>query len=455
MCILHVRHRCRPNIITGSTWDDVRAKVLKQRKVFNAAKVRKQRKVWSAQRARWQTWKKFGVDWDFVEQQSRIVDIKHSRRLPSKEKCSIIDADERVVKKLKVNKLSISKQPGICVTPSLYTCNVEAKMFKEKDPGACQVKRTASSKRNVSGFPSSFVLRTSTDAVTQVFHPFNGRRKVASRKKSALSEEDMLGMKVSDFFSYSRRFRKRKKKKIRNGEQGLKNSRNIFSDGRNATGRGVRLRKGRKKKKPGVKSVRVLRTKERAHVGPRYNISSREADKAYRRMRKGRSFYPSKKVIWKNRHALILGCSNFYRKGKDDENVKVDNKEYDIGEPPEPYDDPVVPTTGGEFSSHDSQDGPVKRNFIHEKKNCENYKKTKEASIVVDQVESSQNLQMSRSSHGRGGHIQQEQTTVPKIDFLKVLQSTAHRRTRVQMVSSNSPKVHHRHDRMQRRLRVK
>ena len=90
MCILHVRHRCRPSIIIGRTWDDVRAKVRKQRKVFNAAKVRKQRKVWSARRARWQTWKKFGVDWDFVEQQSRIVDIKHSRRLPSKEKCSII-----------------------------------------------------------------------------------------------------------------------------------------------------------------------------------------------------------------------------------------------------------------------------------------------------------------------------------------------------------------------------
>ena len=153
MCFhfLHVGHRCGQSIVIGRTWDDVRAKV------------RKQRKVWSARRARWQTWKKFGVDWDFVEQQSRIVDIKHSRRLPSKEKCRIIEADRRVVKKLKVNKLSISKQPGICVTPSLYIFNVEAKMFKEEDSGASQVKRTASSKRNVSGFPSNFVLRTSPD----------------------------------------------------------------------------------------------------------------------------------------------------------------------------------------------------------------------------------------------------------------------------------------------------
>ena len=190
MCFhfLHVGHRCGQSIIIGRTWDDVRAKV------------RNPRKVWSARRARWQSWKKFGVDWDFVEQQSRIVDIRHSRRFPSKDKCKIIDADKKVVKKLKVKKLSISKQPSICVTPSLYTSNVEAKMFKQEDSGVSQVKRRASSKRNASGFPSSFVLRTSPDVVTQYFHPFNGRRKVASRKKSALSEEDMLGIKVSDFF---------------------------------------------------------------------------------------------------------------------------------------------------------------------------------------------------------------------------------------------------------------
>ena len=200
MCILHVGHRCRPSIIIGRTWDDVRAKVRKQKKVWKAAKVRKQRKMWSARRARWQAWKKFGVDWDFVEQQSRIVDIKRSRRFPSKEKCKIIDADKRVIKKLKVQKLSISKQPVICVKPSLYASTVEAKMFKEKDSGASQVKRKASSKRNASRVPSSFVLRTSPDVVTQFFHPFSGRKKVASRKKSALSEQDMLGKKVSNFF---------------------------------------------------------------------------------------------------------------------------------------------------------------------------------------------------------------------------------------------------------------
>ena len=71
-----------------------------------------------------------------------------------------------------------------------------------------------------------------------------------------------------------------------------------------------------------------------------------------------------------------MGCSNFYRKGKDDKDAKVDNKEYDIVEPPEPYDDPVVPTMGGEFSSDNIKDVPVKRTFNSDKKICENDQKT-------------------------------------------------------------------------------
>ena len=61
----------------------------------------------------------------------------------------------------------------------------------------------------------------------------------------------------------------------------------------------MRLRKGRKKKKPGVKSVRVLPTQEPVHVGPRYNISYSEASKAYGRIRKGRGFIPVKKLYGK------------------------------------------------------------------------------------------------------------------------------------------------------------
>ena len=42
------------------------------------------------------------MDWEYLEQQSRIVDIKDYCRLPSKVKCKIIDADKKVIKKLKV-----------------------------------------------------------------------------------------------------------------------------------------------------------------------------------------------------------------------------------------------------------------------------------------------------------------------------------------------------------------
>ena len=109
------------------------------------------------------------MDWEFVKQQSLIVDIKHARRIPPEHKCKIIDADKRVMKKLKVNKLSINKQPGICVTPSLYTSNVGAKMFNEEDFEASQVERTATSKRNASNSPSSYFLRTSPDVITHFF----------------------------------------------------------------------------------------------------------------------------------------------------------------------------------------------------------------------------------------------------------------------------------------------
>ena len=84
------------------------------------------------------------------------------------------------------------------------------------------------------------------------------------------------------------------------------------------------------------------------------------------------------------------------------------------------------------------------------KKECEMGKKSREGSIVADQVETSHNLQMSRSSHGRGGLTQQEQSTVPEMDFSEILQNTAHRRKKVQLASSNSPEVHHRNDRMER-----
>ena len=47
ICILHVGHRCRPSIIIGRTWDDVQAKVRKQRKKKNVKVVQKVGKVQS------------------------------------------------------------------------------------------------------------------------------------------------------------------------------------------------------------------------------------------------------------------------------------------------------------------------------------------------------------------------------------------------------------------------
>ena len=68
-------------------------------------------------------------------------------------------------------------------------------------------------------------------------------------------------------------------------------------------------------------------------------------------MRKGRGFFPSNKVLWTNRHSLVLGCSNFYRKirDNDDSYYQEDNKEYDVLEPPESSPDPQVPTSGPQF----------------------------------------------------------------------------------------------------------
>ena len=119
-------------------------------------------------------------------------------------------------------------------------------------------------------------------------------------------------------------------------------------------------------------------------------------------MRKGRCFYPSKKVLWKNRHALVLGCSNFYRNGDDDDvyNLKEDNKEYDIVEPPEPSPDPYVPTTGVEFSSDNAGDGPVQRKFLSGRNKFQSNDESKENPLIVDKIRTGsaiQNLKKSRS----------------------------------------------------------
>ena len=90
-----------------------------------------------------------------------------------------------------------------------------------------------------------------------------------------------------------------------------------------------------------------------------------------------------------------MGCCNLYRKGKNDENLKVDNKEYDIVEPPEPSPDPEVPTTRSEFSSDEIGDGPMNRNVHLERKICKNHQKRKDGSFTVEQVKTLKHFERS------------------------------------------------------------
>ena len=322
-------------------------------------KVRKQRKIHSARRALWRRFAIFGVDWELMDMRDKIADMKHARRT-SNQKCIINDAQERVINNLKLKSQKIDKQPELSVKPRLCTFNVEAKMFHIKGDRSSQMKFKASSKRKSSSISPTFVLKTSRDVVTHFFFPFTGSGKVASpkkltRKKSSLSEEDIICRKVSDFL-YWRSRQLRRKKKPRNGQRREGPSRNVFPQG-NAKKRGLRSRKIRKKKKPGIKSERVHVKQPHLHQGPRYNITFDEVNKAYGRMRKGRGFFASRKVLWRNRHALVLGSSNFYKKVRDDDYsyYHEDNKEYDVVEPP----DPEVPTSGPEFSSDYATNGPV------------------------------------------------------------------------------------------------
>ena len=104
-------------------------------------------------------------------------------------------------------------------------------------------------------------------------------------------------------------------------------------------------------------------------------------------MRKGRGFFASKKVLWRYRHALVLGSSNFYRKVSDDEcYYKQDDTEYDVVEPPEASPDPQVPTTGHEFSSDDAGNGPVKQNSVGSSREQERNDEFKDSSIIIDKI---------------------------------------------------------------------
>ena len=62
---------------------------------------KKRNNIWSARKARWRRWRKFGVDWDYVESKLKIIDIMRSKRheTVSNKKCKKNDAENRPIRK--------------------------------------------------------------------------------------------------------------------------------------------------------------------------------------------------------------------------------------------------------------------------------------------------------------------------------------------------------------------
>ena len=106
-------------------------------------------------------------------------------------------------------------------------------------------------------------------------------------------------------------------------------------------GRQMRGKKGTGRHLKRITKTERVYPKAPVRIGPRYNITKQELKKAYQRMRKGNRFCASWNVLWKNRFNIVLGCSNYYRKGDQDITYieefldKMCVKERDMGEPPE------------------------------------------------------------------------------------------------------------------------
>ena len=85
-------------------------------------------------------------------------------------------------------------------------------------------------------------------------------------------------------------------------------------------------------------------------IGPAYHITPKKVEDVYKAMRKGRSFSASKRVLWRNRHRLVLRRGSF--------RAAIREKEYYCPEPPEEQEDPHMHQTGKEYSSNNGGDGP-------------------------------------------------------------------------------------------------
>ena len=99
---------------------------------------------------------------------------------------------------------------------------------------------------------------------------------------------------------------------------------------------------------------------------PSYHISYNQALDFYKRIRKGKKFHASRKVIWRNRHRLFVTATikknNRYYEG---DLYPLKEKEYYVPEPPEQDEDHEWIDTGAQFPSDSIGDGPDSRDQCH------------------------------------------------------------------------------------------
>ena len=132
----------------------------------------------------------------------------------------------------------------------------------------------------------------------------------------------------------------------------------------------VRSISGKKKRKKKRREMRIRATEQKSvpvkntHSAPKYHLTIKRVLEAYKKMRKGRCFYPSKRVLWKNRHRLILGSRHSTEMNDYMEYRSDREKEYDVPEPPDEEEDPQWEQTGPQYPSDDIGDGPVHRDKV-------------------------------------------------------------------------------------------
>ena len=115
----------------------------------------------------------------------------------------------------------------------------------------------------------------------------------------------------------------------------------------------------------------VIQESDQISIYPNYHHSYQQVLNLYKSTRKGSVFWPSKKVLWRNRHHLHSMCRNRLRNVSQSElyGTRVREKEYEGNEPPEEDDvssiagmNSVTFTMSLRYSSDVPEDGPWQHN---------------------------------------------------------------------------------------------